>query len=300
MQIERDFSNLNIQPYINSRHKKLSLILNKMECFIKDTRLAFNQKRLHRESKAFISLDKLFEESTAFFIDEQSDRKATDDFDNLIVPSDIEFQEILTYIENELDELSIQDGYSSTSSADFNSTNREKSKVDSFKKKIISKENLKNNFYDIEFKIKLELKNIELKEKARLESKCSSIEQTKRLSCFTSNTKPTTSNKFEAELIGSSGKRMNIDSIKSFFIDEEILGKKRNSCFYSTSLNTSNIVKNRFNMKTTTEKDYKEDDISDYEEERKDQVYEMKISKLNEGKDKHQRRHSAITSSLFQ
>ena len=189
------------------KYEKLKIILNTMESILfNNNTLNANQKRLHREHKAINALEKIYEENPSkFIIDEahnyyNSNYNSNIDYLNclemnkdhsnnkisLIIPENIEeFDNLIKYISNDLNESDIIEGYTSTSSECSISKHNYSNKgscsyncgINSIDKKqdftsnniIVNKNNILKNFFDIHYKIKIEIKKYELDNKQLIE-----------------------------------------------------------------------------------------------------------------------------------
>lgn len=241
--IERNSAFNHLEAHADSRISKLKLILEKMENVIRTSQLAFNQKRIHREYKAVAALDKLLEiqctkhnEINTF----SPNRTEEDNKSRLILPdNDGEYDEVIRYLTYELNELAIQEDYSSglsDSSISYRIDHRSKVKVFSSKqsnkyksedkskgrqsdkrKQIVNKENIKKYFYDIEYKIKMELRKYEIDQKIR--SKCESLTNTGeiKLTCFTTSRDASNKRNAISPCVKS---KIQFDHIKNFFVED--------------------------------------------------------------------------------
>lgn len=244
------------------RYSKLKMILEKMDSIIRSSQLAFNQKRIHREYKAVAALDKLLEFQCAKPLEGSlhlsTKRLDANDKSAFILPeNDIEFNELLRYLTYELDELAIQEDYSSglsDSSISYKLDHKSKIKVFSSKrsnnsedenerksrrscrqKQILNKENIKKYFYDIEYKIKMELKKYEIDRKIKSRGESLANTEEFKLTCFT--TSKDASNKRNA-ISSCRGSKLQFDHIKNFFVEVRATAevnreKKRFSMFSS-------------------------------------------------------------------
>lgn len=252
-----------------SKYEKLNLILKTMQGIIDDTNLLNNTKRMHRESKAFGAMENIYINT------EVSDNHSMafnqlEDSDDVNLPSNPEILEILNYICSLTSDSII--GYVSSSSDDgvylsnpesnflqnikprrpkkqnfepselhLNENNLSKNKQKA-SNELFSKNNIKKNFFDIEYRLKVEIKKIELEQNRHLNTQntlkfqksndCHKLND-RRLSCFTPNTQPTSNGLLSSMM--KSKRNIQIDGIKSFFKEPREgnlnIEKKKNSIF---------------------------------------------------------------------
>lgn len=248
-----------------SRVEKLKALLEKMNTFINENNLFLDQKRLYRESKAINILTKFHNapKIRGFKIDEaltfnQNFHSPLSNKESVTLPQNLET--ILNFIENELDEKMIRESYSSCSEGG-----------DSKRRNIVSKENLKKYFFDLEYKIKMEIKKEELEKNGIVNN---FIELSLNESAHANPQAPI---RF----------RNPFEFIKNNFLeDKEITNKKRSSCFdKSPRLN----IENYENFETFS---FENSDEEDEEDER--------VERVTKKKEKKNRRGSLmIKSSLF-
>lgn len=223
--------------FSNDRYNKLNFILEKMDGIVRNSNMAFNQKRIHRESKATSTIDKIFELN--LIKPEDAATVYTDIYDNeqLILPqTEEEYNELISYLTNDLNSSTLQN-YESSSDEGSDSNNKEIKKLNFKKskrskkqvqKQVLNKENFRKYFFDIEYKIKMEIKKIEMEKEVK--SRGDSLVNTEdcKLSCFS-----TSRGASSKRHIGAIGNKtlFHFDNIKSFFVeDSKVPDKKRYSC----------------------------------------------------------------------
>jgi len=170
------------------KYSKLSNLHNKVQliCKYKDAQL--NQKQLHRETKAISSLDQIYDELSSFFLDSDFSGE-----ENIVLPTDCDYKDLINKLDTYIEALSI---------SKFNLRNPclimdiedDEDPILSKGKKLVylSYDYIINHAYDIEYKLKLEMKKLQLQQKA-LKEKDFKLSELYRLSPFTSNTKANTS-----------------------------------------------------------------------------------------------------------
>lgn len=293
--------------------ERLQEILTKMTEFLENSTVILSQKRIHREIKTIKALEQMcYKHTSKFFVgNRKSSKNVINDINNeeslrrpiefyssssnndedkvgeLVVPSGQEFKELLEFIENELDDKSLEEQCSSSSESADDSNNNNNINLSFYtipinakkrlsfqepnsslladqlsqatknlclspnpknhykEKNILNKENIKKHFLDLEYKIKVELKKQEIKEKEKAQfnllnnknsiNNITNINLTRnsnindfnayRNADVNNNTnnfyeKLSKSNIEELKLI-SPGYKFSYDKIKSFFKEEE-------------------------------------------------------------------------------
>lgn len=217
-----------VGTHAHDRYSKLSFILEKMERIVRDSSMAFNQKRIHRECKAASTMDKIFELNLIRPEDEAVSKSINSENATLILPeSDEEYNELISYLTYELnakllqtyDLSSDEETVSDSLITDEIIQQRAKSSQKSIKhtnKQVLSRENFQKYFFDIEYKIKMELKAIEMDRDVK--SRGNSLINTEdcKLSCFSTSRGASSKYKFST----TTKSAFDFDGIKSFFVED--------------------------------------------------------------------------------
>ncbi len=178
----------NKENCLMDKYSKLSLLHTKVQliCKYKDAQL--NQKQLHREIKALNSLDQIYEELSSFFLDSDFSGE-----ENLILPSDIEYNDLANRLDAYIEAISINKFNLSNPSMIMDIEEDDDPIMSKSKKAIyLTFDYIINHVYDIEFKLKLEMKKLQLQQMA-LKEKDLKLSELNKLTPFTSNTKANTS-----------------------------------------------------------------------------------------------------------
>lgn len=205
--IFKDLSNENISYDTLTRSDKLKLILSKMQkvIFDKDKNI-LDQTRLYKEYKSIKALEDYYsntrllsckigefnsnlipieETNKNYESQDEVDYKKIAECDDLkprlVIPPELEFNSLLSYIDNELEEINIMKGSSSSSSCSLSKSNSNEDCLPINKKDILNKKNIRRYFYQIEHKIKVELKKMEIKEQLEKTAKQQQINELKNV-----------------------------------------------------------------------------------------------------------------------
>jgi hypothetical protein len=156
----------------NTKIKRIKEILKMMQKIIIQSDLHISQKHRYRESKAFRALEQM---TTAPEVSKFQVDAADNDNEDFDMPYNVrgkqfndlkiddynhEYSQIISFIENEMPSLMIEDSSDSSdySPEDFNLKHSKSSKFVTPR----NKENIKKNLLDYEFKLKQELRTLEL------------------------------------------------------------------------------------------------------------------------------------------